>query len=348
MRNPLRLSSHTTEMYSAFLRWFFLIALVLLVYFPQFNVILTNNIHQFNILVIFAFLYMGVTQIVLRFWDEHSKAYKILTKAGVIFDGLAFFWLLALTGAANSPLFPIAYLVCIHAAIYWRLIGAVVSSIILFAGYSLLLVEQGFSFENGNLFKYLVNICFLFLIALYGGVIASRERAMLKQKNIYQTQAIEDYLTGVYNHRHFQENLKGLVKSKAPFYLIMTDIDHFKKINDDYGHVTGDMVLKEIAGTLEDKLPHHKGQVFRYGGEEFAVLLPELSPDMVERYIGAVTVRLQETKFESEEGDFTVTLSFGVAKFEAGLNPNDVVRKADRRLYLAKRRGRNQAVFAGE
>lgn len=344
MRDHLKINSHTTEIISALLRWLFFFLISYLYFFTDFKVIVASR-QQFTYILGFAFVYMAVTQVVLHVSDERSHIYNILTKSGIVFDYIAFVWLMYLSGGPSSPFFPIAYIISIHAALYWGVFGAVGVAIATFAAYSILLLNTGYVFLGHNLLQYIMRITFLFLIAFYGGLISSRERKHFYEKNYYQNLAIQDYLTGVYNHRHFQENLKSFVGTRIPFYLIMTDIDHFKRINDAYGHITGDDVLKTISDILVKNIPIKAGHVYRYGGEEFAILIPKHSRELIETYIQAVKNELELVQFIADQEPFTITLSYGVAASRPDDRPSDVVRRADQRLYLAKRNGRNQAVF---
>lgn len=343
IRNYFRISSHTTEIFSSLLRWFF----VFVAYFPPFAPVIQDS-HQFSYLVVFSLLHMTITQFVLHFCKETSRTYYILTRGGVVLDYFAFLWLLHLSGGFTSPFFPIAYLLAIHAAIYWYLGGAVGAAFAIFAGYTMLLVVQDFDFTGTQLVVYLTRITFVFLISLYGGILASKERIHYIEKNYYQNQAIRDYLTGLYNHRHFQETIKDLVARHTPFYLIMADIDDFKQVNDVHGHVTGDTVLKGIAELLSRRLPTSKGSVSRYGGEEFSILLPSSSLEEVQHYIHQVMNELEAVEFEAETGKFKVTLSFGVTNYQLTDQSNDVVRRADQRLYLAKQQGRNRVLYSND
>jgi diguanylate cyclase (GGDEF)-like protein len=166
----------------------------------------------------------------------------------------------------------------------------------------------------------------------------------LKTPDLY-TRAVQDGLTGLWTKRHFLTQAKTLMETSArygdPLSLIMVDVDHFKKVNDTHGHVTGDKVLKGVAEILKKKV--RGGSAYRYGGEEMAVLLPKAELDGANQ----VAERLRSAIEAHKIAGVKVTASFGVAQFEAGLaDPPAFVEKADQALYKAKETGRNRVVAA--
>jgi two-component system cell cycle response regulator len=162
--------------------------------------------------------------------------------------------------------------------------------------------------------------------------------------------AITDGLTKVYNHRFFQELFeKEYTRSdryNTVFSLIMLDIDHFKKINDTYGHLCGDEILKSLAMQVKSCL---RGMdiVSRYGGEEFAILLPETGGNEALQTAERIRRAVEETAFMGTEQGLSVTVSLGVATYPSrGIAERaDMIAKADGALYEAKEAGRNRAIF---
>lgn len=163
--------------------------------------------------------------------------------------------------------------------------------------------------------------------------------------------AITDGLTGAYNHRHFrarlEEEFSRATRYNIPLSCIMLDIDHFKSINDAFGHAQGDIVLKEITDVLR-KSVRKTDIVARYGGEEFVVLLPHT--DKEGAFIQAERIR-EAAKGNRCSGSNTcimVTVSLGVVTFPSqDINSaDDLVGRADNALYEAKRNGRNRTVAA--
>jgi diguanylate cyclase (GGDEF)-like protein len=166
----------------------------------------------------------------------------------------------------------------------------------------------------------------------------------LKTPDLY-TRAVQDGLTGLWTKRHFLTQAKSQMDASGrygdPLSLIMVDVDHFKKVNDTHGHVTGDKVLKGVAEILRKKV--RGGSAYRYGGEEMAVLLPKADLE------GALQVaeRLRAGIEAHKIAGVKVTASFGVAQFDPALaDPPAFVEMADQALYRAKEGGRNRVVSA--
>jgi diguanylate cyclase (GGDEF)-like protein len=164
--------------------------------------------------------------------------------------------------------------------------------------------------------------------------------------------AVTDGLTGLFNHRHFQERLSQeflrLGRFTEPMSLLLLDIDYFKKVNDTYGHPVGDAVLKGVAGKVR-KTIRTIDIPARYGGEEFAVVLLNTDAkgamNMAERLRNAVS----ETAFHSEGRTFNVTLSIGISTYPDGIkSKEELIERADKALYHAKRSGRNRSVLWSE
>jgi len=153
-------------------------------------------------------------------------------------------------------------------------------------------------------------------------------------------------LTGVYNRRHFERRIKEELKKSRlegkALSLVILDLDHFKSINDRFGHDKGDQVLKATTNLIQERL-QGKGTLARWGGEEFVILLPGLSADDAKDL--AETLR-KDISNMCLDGAGSITASFGVA----GLAPDDtfdtLVKKADNMLYEAKANGRNRVCVA--
>lgn len=161
--------------------------------------------------------------------------------------------------------------------------------------------------------------------------------------------AVRDPLTGVFNRGYFNDTFPGAIKRAIryaqPLALVMCDVDHFKMINDHYGHQTGDKVLKQVAQCLSNSLRQGVDWIARYGGEEFVIVLAETgeqgSLQMVERMRKLVA----EFLIDCGPQPIRLTASFGVAfcskENMADLTLNNMVEVADRCLYQAKNQGRN-------
>lgn len=177
------------------------------------------------------------------------------------------------------------------------------------------------------------------------------EKYLLKVKDYEQTYklAVTDGLTGLYNHRYFQEQMilhtNNFKRYETPFSLILIDIDFFKKFNDTFGHQSGDCVLKQVASILK-KNSRTTDIVCRYGGEEMAIILTNTNKKDATSAAVKVCEAVRSAKFILANGEKThVTISLGVATSGVdGEKPQELIEYADKCLYKAKESGRNQAV----
>jgi diguanylate cyclase (GGDEF)-like protein len=160
-------------------------------------------------------------------------------------------------------------------------------------------------------------------------------------------QATTDRMTGLFSHHFFQKNLEEEMERarryKSTFSLVMFDIDHFKRINDAYGHLQGDRIIKDIAKVLSRSIRQVDFPA-RYGGEEFAVILPSVDVKGALVVAERLRKRIDEYTFPAEGENLHVTISVGVTEFdpEASYAPSEIIREADRALYQSKERGRNR------
>lgn len=163
-------------------------------------------------------------------------------------------------------------------------------------------------------------------------------------------EAITDALTGLYNRRGFDERLKKLLndrrRSGTSFSIIMTDLDHFKDVNDNHGHLIGDKVLQAFAKLLTSNT-RETDFVARYGGEEFILLLPNTSLDnayMVAENIRKAIEKLRVKQAKTGTVIGSITASFGVATHRFDETANDILDRCDQAMYRAKNSGRNKTV----
>lgn len=164
---------------------------------------------------------------------------------------------------------------------------------------------------------------------------------------LLQEEAQTDHLTGLLNRVTFEmrlsEALQNTAKEKKNFCLMMIDIDHFKKINDTYGHLVGDYILQEFAGYLKSYF--RKGDfIFRYGGEEFIVFLSDISPEDAVASAEKLRMLVREKSFSVDEKVLYITLSIGLAMREGDETTNGILSRADQALYNAKSTGRDRVV----
>lgn len=161
-------------------------------------------------------------------------------------------------------------------------------------------------------------------------------------RKMFQDLATKDALTNIFNRKKFEDELKKEIERSLRYNnylsLIIFDIDHFKSVNDTYGHPTGDHVLKEITKLVSENI--RKYDMFaRYGGEEFVILTPETSLAGAKELAEKIREIIAESEFK-EVGK--VTCSFGVSEYVKHEDPAGFVKKADYALYIAKNKGRNR------
>lgn len=183
-----------------------------------------------------------------------------------------------------------------------------------------------------------------FLKVLAGRAASAIVNARLFEK--VQQLAREDALTHLYNRRYFferaEQEFTRARRFKHPLSVIMLDIDHFKSINDTYGHLVGDQVLKRVAELVHEN-QRANDLAGRYGGEEFALLLVETGAQAAQKIAQRLRALIAKTPFASDKGPITVQASLGVATLN-NHTPDlyQLLDRADKALYAAKEAGRNQ------
>ncbi|MGM0907333.1 MAG: sensor domain-containing diguanylate cyclase [Pseudomonadota bacterium] len=164
----------------------------------------------------------------------------------------------------------------------------------------------------------------------------------LEQKNT------EDPLTGLYNRRYFQQHLerelRRTLRRELPLALLMIDVDHFKPVNDTHGHLAGDQILQQLASLMQKHAKRAADIVCRYGGEEFAIILPETDLQEAEVFAKQLLEQVRETEFETNAGLLKITLSIGVISTSARIfdSVDELFKAADDALYAAKHEGRDR------
>ncbi|WP_447589491.1 GGDEF domain-containing response regulator [Aquipseudomonas campi] len=156
---------------------------------------------------------------------------------------------------------------------------------------------------------------------------------------------VRDSLTGLYNHTHTLQLLEDARfrarRDGEPLTFAMIDIDHFKKVNDTYGHPMGDRVIKSLALFLKQRL-RKTDHIGRYGGEEFAVVLPDTDAVTAARVLDEIRQRFSEIHYPAQPLDLSCTFSCGIAEMNDGMDSNTLSKQADEALYVAKHGGRNR------
>ena len=194
-----------------------------------------------------------------------------------------------------------------------------------------------------NTYYFIVTVSNITSTHFYNSIVFSD----ITMQETYQQQLLDlstkDSLTGIYN-RHFfnqriEEEVQRFQRYKEEFSLIMSDIDHFKNVNDLYGHDMGDKVLIEYTNLISHSL--RKTDVFcRIGGEEFVIILPHTSIDEAKILAEKLCVQIEKHKRV-----LPITMSFGVVTFKETDNQNSILKRADKALYMAKENGRNRVVI---
>jgi diguanylate cyclase (GGDEF)-like protein len=159
--------------------------------------------------------------------------------------------------------------------------------------------------------------------------------------------ATYDTLTGLYNRRYFDERFGMEVQqafvNKSSLSLILIDIDHFKKVNDTYGHLEGDKILRGVGSLLKNSV-RKNDTVARYGGEEFVLILPETNLEAASMIAERIRQVVESTAFDVENAHIRVTISLGISSFPSHRprSKEELVKMADLALYHAKGEGRNR------
>lgn len=175
-------------------------------------------------------------------------------------------------------------------------------------------------------------------------IIAAFLRLYYRQLGKVEEMAVRDSMTNLYNHIYMvnclTEEIDRISRHPAPLSIVILDIDHFKKINDTHGHITGDTVLKDISKTLAVNC-RDIDKIGRYGGDEFLIVLPNTSLDEASFVYNRLLEKVRALRFNTHS---TVTFSAGIAQFENGDTASRLIERADQNLYQAKNSGRNRLV----
>jgi diguanylate cyclase (GGDEF)-like protein len=184
---------------------------------------------------------------------------------------------------------------------------------------------------------------------LYQQFLLGMKRAFLYQE--VQELTLTDTLTQAFNRRYFlekvNEELKRSIKFELKFSFLMVDIDNFKRLNDNYGHLVGDAVLREATKTIKENL-RQIDFIGRYGGEELSIILPETDKNEASFAAGRIREAIESRHFLVYDEDLRVTISIGVATFpDDGSSLPELIERSDAALYKAKQSGRNRVCIFG-
>ena len=178
---------------------------------------------------------------------------------------------------------------------------------------------------------------------LVGYIIVKYNKALIKIEQM----TVTDALTEIYNRRYFESYMEKATplseEMTTPLLLILFDIDHFKKINDTYGHQCGDEIIKQVVEVVKRNI--REPDIFaRMGGEEFAIVMPETSQDDGVKIAERIRMEIEKTKLKCEDKQIHVTISLGLSIFK-NEKVYDFIERTDKALYQAKTKGRNQLIF---
>ncbi|UUY08465.1 PleD family two-component system response regulator [Pseudomonas sp. J452] len=175
-------------------------------------------------------------------------------------------------------------------------------------------------------------------------LIATVRNRASRARNL-RSRMVRDSLTGLYNHTHTLQLLEDARfrarRDGQPLSFAMLDIDHFKRVNDTYGHPMGDRVIKSLALFLKQRL-RKTDHIGRYGGEEFAVVLPDTDAVTAAKVLDEIRKRFAEIVYPAQPQDLSCTFSCGIAELRGELDSNLLSKQADEALYVAKHGGRNR------
>lgn len=178
------------------------------------------------------------------------------------------------------------------------------------------------------------------------------QKELLRAHEATEFQATHDFLTRLWNRAAIMDTLCREIirheRENRPLSFIMTDIDHFKHVNDEYGHLAGDEILREAARRLVSNVRQYDS-VGRFGGEEFAIVVPGSDEQGAGGVAERIRLAFDDSPMIAGETSVHVTLSLGVATLHAGISSDleSIVRAADTALYRAKNTGRNRVVVFG-
>ncbi|MBT0587621.1 GGDEF domain-containing protein [Alteromonas oceanisediminis] len=224
------------------------------------------------------------------------------------------------------------------------LFTALVSVVLFYPNDGLLLTHYSVEFKTRLLYSFATIV---FLSGLYE---YSREQSYAyvdKMRDEFEHQALHDQMTKLPNRRHINEQLKHeyqrMARSNGCFSVLLADVDHFKSINDQYGHDCGDEVLKTLAKRFQNAI-RKQDMVARWGGEEFLFMLPDTGLENAHELAEKIRLSIHESPVWQNQHPIKVALSIGVAEVNKDTSIDQAVNLADKHLYMAKHEGRNRVV----
>lgn len=203
--------------------------------------------------------------------------------------------------------------------------------------------------EANTVFIFIIGTLGIFLAALFGAISyfiyrLDQYQKIIEEKNIHLSiLAEQDPLTGIFNRRSFEMDLEKFINNNH-LVMVLFDIDHFKKVNDIYGHQTGDMILQKLSSLVRSNL-RESDHLYRIGGEEFAILAPNNNLQDMEQILKRLLPKISEYDFGIP---MSIHISAGISEYRDKETSMSFFRRTDNALYFAKENGRNQYIISNE
>lgn len=220
--------------------------------------------------------------------------------------------------------------------------------IVFYPGNAINATPYSYEFKTRLLYSFLT---LTFLAGVYEQSRKNSYHKLNELKQEFERQASHDSLTQLLNRRGMRERMRYEMKRSArnqqPLSFVIADLDHFKEINDRYGHDTGDIVLVQISQLLRTSV-REQDSLARWGGEEFLFLLPETNASQAQQLAEKIRATIEATTLRHDQTTIETTMSFGIAEMSDLDDPQSAIAAADNRLYLAKTQGRNRVIGPSE
>lgn len=312
-------------------------------------------------LVALTGLFFLVNEVSLRSFKRHPRLDDVtLEKLSLLLPLMgSVLMLLAYLLSGQLGLFLLGGLMSLQSQLYGHN-GIARILLVLFCGVYLITLPMGyplilgFSAQSFPMAPLSVKILLALTPALafithFGNIVAASTRTTSTRVSKLQSLAATDGLTGLVNRRQFNHQLDAEIarckRYRKPLSLALFDIDDFKKINDFYGHPTGDRILKELGQLITQNI-RESDIAARYGGEEFALILPETGQIDAYELLERIRAMIERTVFCLPDNPMTATISVGVAQLDLdNAQSYEIIEKADAALYAAKKQGKNQVVY---
>jgi diguanylate cyclase (GGDEF)-like protein len=193
---------------------------------------------------------------------------------------------------------------------------------------------------------FLDNMAFFERVSLQFSIALTNARTYSQMEDM----AMKDGLTGIYNRtfmiHKINEYVSSVVLNRSSLAIMMFDIDKFKDVNDEYGHLFGDEVIRVCANIAKENAEKHDGFAARYGGEEFVIVLKEDSLEELQDIASRLHNQIKQTKIEYRGSSLYINVSIGVAAYPTTCgNPAELIDRADKAMYYSKKLGRNRITF---